>query len=207
VSVGVGPWAGEFPAGDFYDPELLANGDSRNVEDRFRYWTVSAIQSQLDRERQNGPQLWVAIENYQHDFNIGSIVRTANAFNAARIYVVGHKRWNRRGAMVTDRYLHITHCETVAEFAGECGDLPIIGIDNFDGSIPLETYSFPRDCVLVFGQESTGLSPEMQAICSTILHITQYGSTRSINVGAAGAIAMFEWSRQRRGELPSVEEP
>ncbi|MDR2703395.1 MAG: rRNA methyltransferase [Cellulomonadaceae bacterium] len=195
---GVGPWQGDLPTDSRLDPELLTHGDARNVPDQYRYWTVEAIKADLDRQRAGGPQLWVAIENWSHDFNIGSVVRTANAFNVAGVIIVGKKRWNRRGAMVTDRYLNIFHCETVAEFVTSCGDLPIIGIDNIPGSIPLETFQFPKDCVLVFGQESTGLSPEIQEICLSILHITQFGSTRSINAGAAGAIAMFEWSRQNR---------
>jgi len=198
ASVGVGPWIGDWPIGDWYDTELLAVGDARNVPDEFRYWTLTAIRAELDRRRAGGPQLLIAIENWHHDFNIGSVVRTANAFNVAGVYIVGKRRWNKRGAMVTDRYLNIYHCDTVAEFMEACGDLLIIGIDNIPGSIPIETFQFPRDCVIVFGQESTGLTPEMQEICSTILHITQYGSTRSINAGAAGAIAMFEWSRQQR---------
>lgn len=201
--VGVGPWTGPLPDDPRYDPELLAEGDRRNVADHYRYWSVEAIVADLDTRRH---PFHVAIENWAHDLNIGSVVRTANAFNAAGVHIVGRRRWNRRGAMVTDRYLHVTHhpdAETLAEWAGSAvepvetpGTLPIIGIDNVPGSVPIEGYTLPRECVLLFGQESTGLTAEAQAACDVVLHITQYGSTRSINAGAAAAIAMHAWATQ-----------
>lgn len=201
--VGVGPWTGPLPEDPRYDPELLAEGDRRNVADHYRYWSVEAIVADLDTRRH---PFHVAIENWAHDLNIGSVVRTANAFNAAGVHIVGRRRWNRRGAMVTDRYLHVTHhpdAEALAEWAGSVvepvetpGALPIIGIDNVPGSVPIEGYTLPRECVLLFGQESTGLTAEAQAACDVVLHITQYGSTRSINAGAAAAIAMHAWATQ-----------
>ena len=199
--VGVGPWQGSPPEGPRYDPELLADGDRRNVADQYRYWSVEAIVADLDTRRH---PFHVAIENWAHDLNIGSVVRTANAFNAAGVHIVGRRRWNRRGAMVTDRYLHVTHhpdAEALAEWAASAGPvtdqrLPIVGIDNVPGSVPIEGYALPRECVLLFGQESTGLTAEAQAACDVVLHITQYGSTRSINAGAAAAIAMHAWVTQ-----------
>jgi tRNA G18 (ribose-2'-O)-methylase SpoU len=198
--VGVGPWEGPLPDDPRYDPELLAEGDRRNVADEYRYWSVEAIVADLDTRRH---PFHVAIENWAHDLNIGSVVRTANAFNAAGVHIVGRRRWNRRGAMVTDRYLHVTHhpdAGALAAWAGSApapgGRLPIIGIDNVPGSVPIEGYALPRECVLLFGQESTGLTPEAQAACDVVLHITQYGSTRSINAGAAAAIAMHAWVTQ-----------
>lgn len=196
--VGVGPWTGPLPEDPRYDPELLAEGDRRNVADHYRYWSVEAIVADLDTRRH---PFHVAIENWAHDLNIGSVVRTANAFNAAGVHIVGRRRWNRRGAMVTDRYLHVTHhpdAETLAEWARTVipGGLPIVGIDNVPGSVPIEGYALPRECVLLFGQESTGLTAEAQAACDVVLHITQYGSTRSINAGAAAAIAMHAWATQ-----------
>lgn len=191
---GVGPWDGEWPVGEHYDPELLREGDRRNVIDRYRYWTLEAIVADLDLRRH---PFHVAIENWQHDFNIGSIVRTANAFAAAEVHIVGKKRWNRRGAMVTDRYQHVRHHETVAEFSAWASDagLVVIGIDNVDDSQPIETADLPRDCVLVFGQEGPGLSDEARKACERTLSIAQFGSTRSINAGAAAAIAMHAWIR------------
>ena len=191
---GVGPWDGEWPVGDHYDPELLRDGDRRNVIDRYRYWTLESIVADLDLRRH---PFHVAIENWQHDFNIGSIVRTANAFAAAEVHVIGKKRWNRRGAMVTDRYQHVRHHETVEAFgawAGEAG-MVVIGIDNVDDSEPIETAVLPRECVLVFGQEGPGLSDEAREACERTLSIAQFGSTRSINAGAAAAIAMHAWIR------------
>ncbi len=192
--VGVGPWTGPAPSDPRFDAELLREGDRRNVEDRYRYWRQDAIVADLDVRRF---PLHVAIENWEHDFNIGSIVRTANAFNVAAFHIVGKRRWNRRGAMVTDRYQHEVHHATVADFAAwsRAHALPVLGIDNVPGSIPIETASLPSPCVLVFGQEGPGLSQQMREACEAILHITQYGSTRSINAGAAAAIAMFAWIR------------
>ncbi|WP_369370616.1 TrmH family RNA methyltransferase [Promicromonospora sp. Populi] len=199
--VGVGPWPGSLPDDARYDPELLADGDRRNVADQYRYWSVEAIVADLDTRRH---PFHVAIENWAHDLNIGSVVRTANAFNAAGVHIVGRRRWNRRGAMVTDRYLHVTHhpdAEALAGWVAAASStsplrLPIVGIDNVPGSVPIEGYELPRECVLLFGQESTGLTAEAQAACDVVLHITQYGSTRSINAGAAAAIAMHAWAMQ-----------
>ena len=96
---GVGPHAKPWPVGDQFDPELLENGDTRNVLDQYRYWKMEAIVAELDSRRH---KFHVAIENWQHDLNIGSIVRTANAFLASEVHIIGNRRWNRRGAMVTE---------------------------------------------------------------------------------------------------------
>jgi len=190
--VGVGPWIGPLPDDPRYDPELLAAGDRRNVADQYRYWTVEAIVADLDTRRH---PFHIAIENWAHDLNIGSVVRTANAFNAAGVHIVGRRRWNRRGAMVTDRYLHVHHHPSVDDlltWADDAG-LPVLGIDNTPGSVPLADYPMPRACVLLFGQESVGLTEAAQQRAEAVLHIQQYGSTRSINAGAAAAIAMHAW--------------
>lgn len=195
LSVGVGPWIGDVPTDARYDPELLQYGDTRNVADRYRYWRHDAIVADLDSRRH---AFHVAIENWQHDFNVGSVVRSANAFLAAEVHIVGHRRWNRRGAMVTDRYQHIRWHRSVAEFANwaQCGDLPLLGVDNLPGAVPLESADLPRACVLVFGQEGPGLTEPMRSACEVTLSIAQFGSTRSINAGAAAAIAMHAWVRQ-----------
>lgn len=195
VAVGVGPWPGPWPTDPRYDPELLAHGDRRNVADAYRYWTVAAIAADLERRRH---AFSVAVENWQHDANIGSIVRTANAFNAAGVHIVGRRRWNRRGAMVTDRYLQVTHhadLDDLAHTAAAAGQV-LIGVDNVPGAEPIETFDLPRRCVLLFGQEGPGLSAGALAACAGVVGITQYGSTRSINVGAAAAIVMHAWIRR-----------
>jgi tRNA G18 (ribose-2'-O)-methylase SpoU len=199
--VGVGPWAGEWPTGDQYDPELLAHGDRRNVVDRYRYWRREAVIADLDRRRHD---FHVAIENWQHDFNIGTVVRNANAFLAAAVHIVGNRRWNRRGAMVTDRYQHVRHHAGVEEFVAWAAaeDLPVIGIDNLPGSRPMETVTLPRRCVLIFGQEGPGLSDEARSACAELFSIAQYGSTRSINAGVASGIAMHAWIRAHAGPPP-----
>ena len=192
---GVGPWAGEWPAGDQWDPELLANGDTRNVVDRYRYWRMEAIVADLDTRRH---PFHVAIENWQHDLNIGSIVRTANAFAAEAVHIVGRKRWNKRGAMVTDRYQHVLHHPDVETFLAWAREhaLPVVAIDNVPGSVGIETFRLPERCVLLFGQEGPGLSDAALAAADVVVEITQFGSTRSINASAAAAIAMHAWIRQ-----------
>ena len=193
--VGVGPHLRPWPDDPRLDKQLLAHGDRRNVLDQYRYWTREAIVADLDTRRH---RFHVAIENWQHDFNIGTVVRNANAFLAAEVHIVGRRRWNRRGAMVTDRYQHVRHHPTVEEFAGWVGrqNLTLVGIDILPGSKPLESARLPEECVLVFGQEGPGLSREMQDECSVVYSIAQYGSTRSINAGVASGIAMHTWVRQ-----------
>jgi tRNA G18 (ribose-2'-O)-methylase SpoU len=193
--VGVGPWEGQWPDDPRYDPELLTHGDTRNVVDRYRYWRHEAIVADLDTHRH---EFHVAIENWQHDLNIGTVVRTANAFLAAEVHIVGRRRWNRRGAMVTDRYQHVRHHPTVADFLAwaHAEGLAVVGIDNLPGSVPLETVTLPRRCVLLFGQEGPGLSDEARDALDVVCSIAQYGSTRSVNAGVASGIAMHTWIRQ-----------
>ncbi|WP_430298264.1 TrmH family RNA methyltransferase [Sinomonas sp. B1-1] len=184
-----------WPEGDHWDPELLTHGDRRNVLDKYRYWTHEAIVAELDTRRH---EFHVAIENWQHDLNIGTVVRTANAFLAKEVHIIGRRRWNRRGAMVTDRYQHVRHHATVEDFVewARREDLPILGVDIFPDSVPLETYELPRRCVLVFGQEGPGLTPEVHTAADATLSIEQFGSTRSINAASAAAIAMHAWVRR-----------
>ncbi len=192
--VGVGPWEGVLPDDPRLDPDLLRDGDRRNVVDGYRYWTREAIVADLDARRH---PFHVAIENWQHDFNIGTVVRNANAFLAESVHVVGKRRWNRRGAMVTDRYQHIIHHESIADLAAwaSSSGLPLIGVDLLPESQPLERFDLPERCVLLFGQEGPGLSDEARACCDVVLSIAQFGSTRSINAGVASGIAMHAWIR------------
>ncbi|TKJ35912.1 RNA methyltransferase [Blastococcus sp. CCUG 61487] len=198
TSIGVGPWEGPWPEDPRYDPELLAHGDRRNVVDRYRYWTVEAIVADLDRRRH---PFSVAIENFGHDLNIGTVVRTANAFLAEEVHVVGRRRWNRRGAMVTDRYQHLRHHPDVATLLAHAAarQLPVVAVDNHPGAVPLETADLPRRCLLLFGQEGPGLTEEARAGADLTVSIAQFGSTRSINVGVAAGIAMHAWIRQHAG--------
>jgi tRNA G18 (ribose-2'-O)-methylase SpoU len=194
-AVGVGPHPTPWPADPRLDPELLAGGDRRNVVDHYRYWSMEAINADLDRRRM---PFHVAVENWQHDLNIGTVVRNANAFLAAAVHIVGSRRWNRRGAMVTDRYQHVIHHATLPDLAGwaAAADLPLLGIDLLPGSQPLPEADLPHRCMLLFGQEGPGLSPAAREACEQVLHIPQYGSTRSINAGVASGIAMYEWCRR-----------
>jgi tRNA G18 (ribose-2'-O)-methylase SpoU len=193
--VGVGPWEGPLPVDDRYDPALLAEGDRRNVVDAYRYWRRDAVVADLDTRRHD---FHVAIENFQHDHNIGTVVRTANAFAAQAVHIVGRRRWNRRGAMVTDRYQHVHHHPTMAallDFA-TAEDLAVVAVDNTPGAARLETVSLPRRCVLVFGQEGPGLSEDARKQATKVVSIAQFGSTRSINAGVAAGIVMHAWVRE-----------
>lgn len=193
--IGVGPHPTPWPQDERFDPELLAHGDRRNVEDKYRYWTVEAIKNDLDTTRVD---LHVAIENWQHDLNIGTIVRNANAFNVAAVHIIGKRHWNRRGAMVTDRYLSIYHHSTVEEFVQAVTDRHIIAIDNQPGAARLSETVLPNKAVLVFGGEGPGLSQEMIESSERMVMIEQFGSTRSVNVGVAAGIVMYEWLRRYR---------
>ena len=193
--VGVGPHPKPWPDDSRLDPELLEKGDRRNVVDRYRYWKVEEIVADLDTRRSS---LHIAIENWQHDLNIGSIVRTANAFNVSGVHIVGKRDWNRRGAMVTDKYLTVIHHPGVEDLRLWCDQhgKVLIGIDNVAGSLPLESAELPKDLVMLFGQEGAGMSEEGKAACRSLYEIAQYGSTRSMNAAAAGAIAMYHWGLQ-----------
>ncbi len=194
-SVGVGPHSEPWPEDPRLDSDLLANGDRRNVVDRYRYWSKEAIVADLDRRRH---PFHVAVENWQHDFNIGALVRNANAFLAESVHIVGKRRWNRRGAMMTETYQHVVHHPTLEQLWAwaQRVSLPILGIDNLPGSQPIDRSELPRACVLLFGQEGPGLSAEAREHCAHLLSVPQFGSTRSINAGAASAIAMYEWCRR-----------
>ena len=201
---GVGPWPGgpeAWPNEERYDRELLEHGDSRNVIDRYRYWSMAAIVEDLDTQRHT---FHVAIENWQHDMNVGSIVRSANAFAADTVHIVGRRRWNKRGAMVTDRYQHVVHHETIDDLAvwAKSQGLPIIAIDNVPGCVPMETFDWPENCVMLFGQEGPGLTDEAVGSAESVVEITQYGSTRSINASAAAAVSMFSWVQQHSPHAP-----
>ena len=191
--VGVGPHSEPWPEDDRLDPDLLRDGDRRNVLDRYRYWTVDAIVADLDDCRH---PFHVAIENWEHDFNIGTVVRNANAFGAAGVHIVGPHRWDRRGAMSTHRYLHLHHhadVDALGRWAADA-DVAVVAIDNVPGAVPLEAADLPRECIMLFGQEGPGLTSEALAAASLICEITQYGSTRSLNAGVASGIAMYAWA-------------
>ena len=192
---GVGPAPEPWPDDPRLDPELLAAGDRRNVADRYRYWRHDAIVADLDARRH---PFHVAVENWRHDLNIGAVVRNANAFLAAEVHIVGARRWNRRGAMVTDRYQHVRHHPTLEEFAAWAreANIPVLGIDNLPGAEPIDAFELPRRCVMLFGQEGPGLSSEARELVAEVLAIRQFGSTRSINAAAASAVAMHEWVRR-----------
>lgn len=195
AGAGVGPHPLPWPVDPRFDPDLLANGDARNVIDRYRYWTVAAISDDLDSRRHG---FHVAIENWEHDFNIGTVVRNANAFLAARVHIIGARRWNRRGAMMTHRYQHVDLHADVGAFAAWASSmaLPIVAVDNVAGAVPIESTDLPEKCVLLFGQEASGLSDAALAASSLVCEITQYGSTRSLNAGVASGVAMFHWVTQ-----------
>lgn len=218
--IGVGPWTQEHPGAPRpddpsnpdharFDPALLDKGDTRNILDRYRYWTVNAIREDLDTRGRHGFE--VAAENWTHDFNIGSMVRSANAFGAARVHIVGPHKWNRRGSLMTELYQHVVHDpsveELVASTRGREPGLRVIAIDNVPGAVPIETYRFPERCLLMFGAEGPGLSQRALDLADDVVYITQWGSVRSINAGAAAAVAMHACAAQHPATTPLPQNP
>ncbi len=255
--VGVGPWAQTHPGEERpddpqspnydsrFDSELLDEGDRRNVLDRYRYWSVQAIKEDLDSRGRH--EFEVAVENWTHDFNIGSMVRTANAFQARRVHIVGPHKWNRKGALMTELYQHVENHPSIAELV-ECwkyrisGEIAaaqsqadairfrisgnadvagtqevsdrltqlaeldskiadlraarVIALDIIPGAVPMETYRFPKRCLMLFGAEGPGLSEKALELADNVVYISQFGSVRSINAGAAAAVSMHAWIAQ-----------
>lgn len=196
VGIGVGPGGGHECV---IMTDMNSLDDTRNLVDVYKGMSVEDVASDM---RAKAFSFHVAIENLQHDFNIGSIVRSANAFNAGGVHIIGKRHWNKRGAMATDKYLEIYHHSTVVEFSEWCklNQLSIVGVDNVDGSVDLQRAELPSKVVLVFGQEGPGLSDPLREVCKYLVAIEQFGSTRSVNVGAAGAIVMYEWVRRHQLE-------
>ncbi|BDR53719.1 RNA methyltransferase [Bombiscardovia nodaiensis] len=238
--VGVGPWAQEHPGmlrpddprAPYFDPridsDLLDQGDRRNVIDRYRYWRVEAIRTDLDVRGRHGFE--VAVENWTHDFNLGSMVRSANAFGAGHVYIVGPHKWNRKGSLMTELYQHVDHYPTIESLvtqwkqarvseshnlvlqAQDAGDpverasllalsqtvaaARVIALDIVPGAVPIETYTFPDRCLLLFGAEGPGLSRAALELADDVVYISQFGSVRSINAGAAAAVAMHSYVAQ-----------
>lgn len=191
--IGVGPHPKPWPKDERLDPELLANGDKRNVLDRYRYWTSNAIKADLAQKTHT---LHIAIENWQHDFNIGTIVRSANAFNVEAIHIIGRKKWNQRGAMVTDKYVNIIYHNSIADFAASVKGRRLIAVDITAGATPLSQTVLQENTVLIFGGEGPGISNELLAEVDDLVFIEQFGSTRSINLGVAAGILMYAWMQQ-----------
>lgn len=191
--IGVGPHPKPWPNDEKFDIELLANGDKRNVIDKYRYWTSEAIKADLSQKTHS---LHIAIENWQHDFNIGTIVRSANAFNVETIHITGRKKWNQRGAMVTDKYVNIVYHRSVADFVASVKGRRLIAVDITAGATPISKTILPENTVLIFGGEGPGLSEELLAVVDDLVFIEQFGSTRSINLGVAAGILMYTWIQQ-----------
>ena len=175
---------------------IHANADTRNLTDELKGKSEEQIVRELDT---NGVELEIVIENVERDFNMGSIVRSANAFGVRHVHVIGRKQWNKRGAMATDRYLHVHYHESVMSFMDSLMQraVTLIAVDNVDGSRDIQDAPLPTTSILVFGSESDGISDELRSRCTTVVAIRQKGSTRSLNVAAAAAVAMYEWSRRQ----------
>lgn len=167
--------------------------DIRNVLDEFKGMPHETIVRRLD---ERGVSLEIAIENLERDFNMGTIVRSANAFGVRRVHVIGRRQWNKRGAMMTDKYLEVVYHESVEAFCAAIRPRPIVAVDNVPGSQDIRSVDKVEQVVLVFGAEGPGLSHEMIEAANVVVAIPQLGSTRSLNVGVAAGIAMWEWLRK-----------
>jgi len=193
--IGVGPHPEPWPTDPKFDRMLMKEGDNRNVLDKYHYWTVAAIKADLDSSRID---LEIAIENLQRDYNMGTIVRCANAFNIKKVHIIGRKQWNKRGAMVTDLYMNIQYHDDVKSFKADMDKTKrdIIALDIVKGAKGLSETTLPANAVLVFGAEGPGLSKELINTASQTVMIEQFGSTRSVNVGVAAGITMYTWLQQ-----------
>lgn len=173
-----------------------AKTDTRNLMDEYKGLPNEEVLSRLDQKRTS---LEIAIENLSHDFNIGTIVRNANAFNVAKVHILGKRKYNRRGAMVTDKYLHMNHFENIADFVADAhtrGKIVVAIDNNRPESKPLQGAKLQPNSILVFGSESDGISQELLDLADCCYYIEQLGSTRSINVGCASAVALYEFTRR-----------
>lgn len=164
--------------------------DNRNVIDVYKYWTVDAIKGNLDTKRHN---FSVLISNQFKDFNIGTVIRNANAFLAREVIVYGRKQFDRRGTVGTHLYENLKFVKFTDEL--DLTNCCVVGFDTGDDAVPVETFDWPKDkhVIMVFGQEDVGLVPELRNLCERILYIKQYGSVRSLNVGCASSIAMYDY--------------
>lgn len=169
---------------------MTMNEDTRNVVDKYKHVLHDEIVADLDSSAHG---LEIAVENLDRDFNMGTIIRSANAFGVRKVHVIGRRQWNKRGAMMTDKYLHVSYYSSVDAFLEANGQTPIIAIDNVEGAVELKRSVLPSVCILVFGSEKSGLSEELLGAASSIVAIEQRGSTRSVNVGVAAGIAMYAW--------------
>lgn len=166
--------------------------DNRNILDHFKYWTTDAIKADLDQRRHN---FSVLISNKFHDFNIGTVVRNSNAFLAKEVLIYGRKQFDRRGAVGTNHYENIKHLRQIEEL--DFPDCVVVGIDNLEGAVPIESFVWPTaHVILAFGQEDVGLPEEILKICNHLVYIKQYGSVRSLNVGCASSIAMYDYCQK-----------
>lgn len=174
-----------------------ADSDTRNVIDTYRGKSVEAIIEDLDTKRSG---LQIAVENIERDFNMGTIIRNANAFNVEKVHIIGRRQWNKRGAMKTDAYMHIDYHPSVEAFieAMRLADRQVLAIDIVEGAHNLHDAPLPKNAVLVFGSEGAGLSQVLLDAAKEIICIEQFGSTRSVNVGVASGIAMYAWMQQHR---------
>ncbi len=168
--------------------------DTRNLIDEYKGLENEQVFSILSKKR---IPLEIAIENVEHDFNIGSIVRTANSFNVQKVHIIGKKKYNRRGAMCTDKYLKIMHHPTLEDFLKTQKDRELIAIENnIERAKPLHDKKFANDTTLIFGSENNGITSELLENADDVRFIESFGSTRSVNVGVAAGIAMYEYVRQ-----------
>lgn len=177
--------------------EIDMEEDTRNLIDEYKGLSNEQVFDALAKKRNF---LEVAIENVEHDFNIGTVVRNANSFNVSKVHIIGRKKYNRRGAMCTDKYIEIVYWPSVAEFlADQCQrKREIVAIENnTPRAKELHAKKFKDNTTLVFGSEGNGLTQEMMDGADDVRFIESFGSTRSVNVGVAAGIAMYEWTRQR----------
>lgn len=172
--------------------------ESRNIIDVYAYWKHEAIMADLDTKRNN---FYVLCSNLYNDFNISTVIRNANAFLSKKVIVYGSRKFDRRGTVGTHHYTHFQHVATksgLTDFLLQNKFHRIVGIDNVDGARSMPKYDWGRpnqsqDVLMIFGQEQSGIPQNLLDLCDDVVYIPQYGSVRSLNVGTASGIAMYDF--------------
>jgi tRNA G18 (ribose-2'-O)-methylase SpoU len=170
--------------------ELPETNKPRNVIDRFSAWTTELIKDELNKTSFNYSVLF---ENIIGDFNFGTLIRNSNAFNTKSVYYIGNRKFDRRSTVGTYLYqtlIHLPERDALLELKKK---YTFVGIDCVPGSVSMESFSWPENTLMIFGEEGRGVTPETLLLCDHVVHITQYGSVRSLNVGTASGIAMYDW--------------
>lgn len=168
--------------------------ETRNIIDHYHYWKHDDIIADLDTKRNN---FTVLCSNLGNDFNIATVIRNANAFLAKSVWIYGNKRYDRRGTVGTHNYTHFQHFgeDQISDLIKAMRGMYVVGVDNVENAKSISDFAWPtnKPVLMIFGQEQIGIPNNLLELCDEIVYIPQYGSVRSLNVGTASGIAMYDY--------------